>query len=249
MEHRAHAAATMKHAAPQQMPERNRMLQLLLRECPDLGAALERHAVVAGVEIHRQGEPIKAVHFPTRGVVSMIVRLRNGGMADVLTIGNEGLVGLPAFLGLVKSTDTLIQQAPGEMVRMPVEQFRTAVQRSEAWRRLLSSYTAYSLRVASQTCVCNVHHSVRQRLCRWLLTSADRAGSNALALSQAMLAEMVGVRRQSVSEELSELRANATIEQRRNGILILDRDRLEGYACECYRETRALYAELVEPLL
>lgn len=238
----------MNTAAPRG-PERNRMLQLLLRECPELGAFVERHAVAAGVEIYRQGEPMAEVHFPTRGVVSMIVRLRDGGMADVLTIGNEGLVGLPAYLGLVKSTDTVIQQAPGEMVRLPVESFRAALQRSEALRRLLSSYTAYSLRFAAQTCVCNVHHPVQRRLCRWLLTSADRADSNDLALSQAMLSEMIGVRRQSVSEELSELRANGTIEQRRNGIRILDRGRLEGYACECYRETRALYAELVEPLL
>lgn len=189
------------------------------------------------------------VHFPIRGVVSVLVRLREGGTADVLTIGNEGMAGLPAFLGLHRSTDTVMQQAPGEMVRLPVAHFRAAVQRSEHVRCLLGRYTAYSLRVASQTCVCNVHHPVQQRLCRWLLASADRAGSNDLALTQATLSEMIGVRRQSVSEELSELRANGTIEQRRIGLRIVDSAGLESYACECYREMRSLYAELVEPLL
>jgi CRP-like cAMP-binding protein len=225
------------------------MLQVLLRECPELEAALDCHTVAARVEIYRQGQPMEDVHFPTRGVVSVLVRLSDGNTADVLTVGNEGFIGLPAFLGLHKSTDTVMQQASGEMIRIPVQHFRAAIQRSERVRRLLSNYTAYSLRSASQTCVCNVHHTVQRRLCRWLLTSADRADSNDLALTQAMLSEMIGVRRQSVSEELSELRANGTIEQRRNGVLILDRARLEGYACECYEETRALYAELVEPLL
>lgn len=239
----------MSFSAEKNPPSRNRMLEALLRECPELGAALDRATVAARVDLYRQGEPMTHVHFPTSGVVSVLVRLRDGGTADVLTIGNEGMVGLPVFLGLVRSTDTVMQQAAGEMAQLPVERFRAAIQHSGYVRHLLGSYTAYSLRVASQTCVYNVHHAVQRRLCRWLLTSADRAGSNDLGLTQAMLSEMIGVRRQSVSEELAELRDNGTIEQRRNGLRILDRARLEGYACECYGDMRALYAELVEPLL
>jgi CRP-like cAMP-binding protein len=105
------------------------------------------------------------------------------------------------------------------------------------------------MRFSNQTCVCNARHTIPQRLCRWLLTSADRDGSDELKMSQAMLAEMLGVRRQSVSEILGALRKRGVVEPRRGGIYILDRARLQVAACECYRTTKAAYARLVEPLL
>jgi CRP-like cAMP-binding protein len=227
----------------------NRLLQGLLRKCAGLSEALERRSVDAGVELYREGEPIDEFYFPTCGVVSIVVRLREGGTADVQTVGNEGLVGLPAWLGLDVSLDTVVQQAPGEMVRVAVDRFHALVDPSEHARGLLNSYVAYSFRFSSQTCVCNTHHSVTQRLCRWMLTSADRAGSTELALSQAMLADMIGVRRQSVSEVLVELHRAGSVQQRRNRIRILDRGHLERLSCECYRTTRELYARLVEPRL
>jgi CRP-like cAMP-binding protein len=225
----------------------NRLLQRLLLECPDLAGSQVRASIDAGVELYREGEPVRDFLFPVRGVVSIVVRLREGGTADVQTVGNEGLVGLPAWLDLAVSPDTVVQQAPGEMVRVAVERLRDAAGASTRARTLLNSYVAYSFRFSSQTCVCNTHHTVTQRLCRWLLTSADRAGATELALTQAMLAEMLGVRRQSVSEVLVELHRAGGVQQGRNRVRILDRALLENLSCECYQTTRALYARLVEP--
>jgi CRP-like cAMP-binding protein len=228
---------------------RNRLLERLLRECPALARYQVCRSVEAGTELYAEGQAMNEVHFPLRGVVSVVVRLREGGTADVQTIGNEGLVGLPAWLGISHSPDTVLQQASGEMASLPVDQFRPAVQASPHARGLLDSYAAYSFRFSSQTCVCNAHHSVKQRLCRWVLTCADRDGAEELALTQAMLGDMLGVRRQSVSEVLVELHQAGVVWQRRNRICILDRARLQQSACECYATVRDVYARLVEPRL
>jgi CRP-like cAMP-binding protein len=159
------------------------------------------------------------------------------------------MVGVAAWLGLPASLHTVLQQAPGDLIRVPCAAFLDAVRRSEHASRLLNNYAGYCFRFGSQTCVCNSHHTVRQRLCRWLLTSADRADSNELALSQAMLASMMGVRRQSVNEALAELHQDGTVAQLRNRIVIRDRRELDSASCECYLVTKTLYARLVEPLL
>lgn len=236
------------NAGPAYEPH-NRLLDRLLQDCPVLAPALERRAGHAGEELYREGSRISHLCFPTRGVVSVVVRLSDGAMADVQTVGNEGLVGLPAWLGIVDSPDTVIQQSDGEIVRIGVAPFNEGVRRSAHACRLLNAYTAYGFRFSSQTCVCNTHHSVRQRLCRWLLSSADRAGATDVALTQAMLAVMLGVRRQSVGEVLVSLHLAGVIGQRRGRIQLVDRPRLEELACECYATTRELYARLVAPLL
>jgi CRP-like cAMP-binding protein len=231
-------------------PERhNRLLDGLLRQCPGLASALEVRHELAGTELYLEGGPMPAVFFPTGSLVSIVVRLQDGASADVLTVGNEGMVGVAAWLGLPASLHTVLQQAPGDLIRIPTVIFVDAVRRSGPASRLLNSYAGYCYRFGSQTCVCNSHHTVMQRLCRWLLTSADRAESNELALSQAMLASMMGVRRQSVNEALAELHRDGTVLQLRNRILIRDRRELHGLSCECYFATKALYARLVEPLL
>jgi CRP-like cAMP-binding protein len=228
---------------------RNRLLDGLLPHCPGLTPVLDMRSEPAGTELYLEGGPMPAVYFPTGGVVSIVVRLQDGASADVLTIGNEGMVGVDAWLGLPTSLHTALQQAPGDLVRVPVAAFLDEVGHSAQARRLLDSYAAYCLRFGGQTCVCNSHHSVKQRLCRWLLTSADRADSNELALTQAMLASMMCVRRQSVNEVLAELQRDGAVTQQRNRIVIRDRAELGGLSCECYRATKALYARLVEPLL
>ena len=231
-------------------PERhNCLLQGLLRHCPDLAASLVRHREPAGTELYREGSPINDMYFPTRGVVSILVRLRDGAMVDVQTVGNEGMVGISAWLGIPGSLHSVMQQAPGELLRVPVGDFIGTVRHCERARRLLNNYAGYCHRFCSQTCVCNTHHSVKQRLCRWLLTTSDRDASAELALSQTMLAEMIGVRRQSVSEVLAEMHRSGAIEQGRNHILVLDREQLEACSCECYEAMNCLYARLVEPLL
>ena len=227
----------------------NRLLEALLRDCPGLRGSLVQRTEPPGVELYREGIPMSDVYFPTQGVVSIVLPLRDGLTAGVQTIGNEGMVGLPAWLNIPASPDTVLQQAPGELLGVAVGKFRQKVSRSEHARRLLNSYTAYSLRASSQTSMCNARHSVAQRLCRCMLTSADRAGSSELAMSQTMLADMIGVRRQSVSEVLAELHRDGVVGHGRNRVAVLDRARLETYSCECYQATKAVYARLVEPLL
>lgn len=227
----------------------NRLLERLLRDCPELASALERRAKTAGTALYHEGSHIADLYFPVQGVLSVVVQLHDGAMADVQTIGNEGMVGLPAWLGLRSSPDTVLQQSDGELVRIDAQRFNEAVRRSDHAGQLLGGYTAYCFRASSQTCACNAHHGVQQRLCRWLLVAADQAGSDDLQLTQAMLAALLGVRRQSVGAALVELAQAGTIVQRRSRIQVLDRARLQGLACECYQTTRAAYARLVEPLL
>ncbi|WP_157270027.1 Crp/Fnr family transcriptional regulator [Azohydromonas aeria] len=228
---------------------RNRLLARLLRDCPSLAPALERRTEPTGAELCQEGAPLDSVWFPERGVASLVVRLRDGAMADVRIIGNEGMAGLPAWLGLDTSPDTVLQQASGEAVRIDAARFVAAVRHSGHAQRLLAGYTAYSLRAGSQTCACNAHHDVRQRLCRWLLTAADHAGSSELEMSQSMLAAMLGVRRQSVGEVLVEVAQAGAIAQRRGRVLLLDPPALHALACECYDTTRTAYERLVAPLL
>ncbi|WP_280151794.1 Crp/Fnr family transcriptional regulator [Piscinibacter sp. XHJ-5] len=227
----------------------NRLLDALVRECPQLTGRLSRRVQKVGTELYGEGSQISEIYFPTRGVVSVVVRLRSGAAADAQTIGNEGMVGLPAWFGLSGSPDTVIQQATGEMVSVAASAFGDAVVHCDAARRILESYAVYSLRFSSQTCVCNAHHSVKERLCRWVLGSVDRAGSDELAMSQALVAEMVGARRQTVGEILVELHRAGIISLRRNHIRVVDRSALLALSCECYETTRATYARLVQPLL
>jgi CRP-like cAMP-binding protein len=228
---------------------RNRLLQGLLRECPGLRAALVHQREKAGMELYREGGPMNDVFFPTRGLVSIVVRLLDGSMVDVQTVGTEGMAGVAVWMGFTTSLHTTLQQSPGELVRVPAPAFIDAVRGCDGAQRLLHGYAGYSYRFVSQTCVCNTHHSIKQRLCRWLLTCADRDRCEELELPQAMLADMMGVRRQSVSEVLADMHRGGTIEQGRSHILLLDRARLECCACECYRVMKDFYARLVEPLL
>ncbi|WP_157270026.1 Crp/Fnr family transcriptional regulator [Azohydromonas aeria] len=221
----------------------------MLQECPALSGALVRSAQPGGSELYREGGPISDICFPVSGMLAVVVRLRDGAMANVQTVGSDGMVGLPAWMGIATSPDTVVQQAGGEVLRVAADVFREEVRHSARAQRLLGGYATYSARFSNQTCVCNTHHSVQQRLCRWLLTAADQAGAETLSFSQAMLGEMLGVRRQTVGEVLVALSQAGAIGQRRNLIRLLDRAALEQQACECYHATRGAYARLVEPLL
>ena len=232
------------------LKSRNRLLEGLQRECPALSKALLHGTEVAGTELYREGQPTQNFLFPMRGVASIVVPLGSGEVANVQTVGNEGMLGLPAWLGTHISPYTVVQQSTGDLIRVPVEEFKRAVQRSEYARSLLSRYAAYSIRFNAQTCACNTYHCVEQRVCRWLLFCADSTGSREITVTQAALAKMVGLkRRQSVVEFLVALQRTGTIAQARNRIELLDIARLEHQSCECYRKMKAAYAQLVEPLL
>jgi CRP-like cAMP-binding protein len=230
---------------PRATSKQNRLLNSILRDCPALRDKVETVNFPVGYELCALNQPLKHLYFPTEGVLSTLVELREGGSAESLTVGNEGMIGIPVWLGWRKSLEQVLQQADGEVARVRAREFCDAISGHPRTERLLSLFTAYSLRFRSQNAVCNAQHNVSQRLCRWLLSSADRVGARELNLTQSLFSRMLGVRRQTVGEVAVDLQNKGLISYRRGDIHITDRRGLESLACECYSEMKRLYEELV----
>ena len=226
----------------------NRLLDAVLKAGPALRAAGSSLALPVGTRVLEVGQPVEAAYFPLSGVLSVMIETAAGQSAEALTVGNEGMIGIGVWLGAVRSLETIVQQAPGGVVAIPAPALRR-LQSHRRLRRLMDQFTAYSLRLAYQSAICNAHHSVEQRTCRWILTSADRARSNTVAMTQALLAAMLGVRRQSVGEIAVQLQREGLFEYRRSQIRIARRGVLERRTCVCYQLLRRCYAQLIEPYL
>jgi CRP-like cAMP-binding protein len=227
----------------------NRLLDTLLRERPGLRVHCETLRVPIGRELYADSRPATHVYFPADAVVSVVVRLSSGSATDVLTVGNEGFVGVAVWLGLARNLETAVLQRPGSLVRIPGVDFCRTVAGSRRIRELLHHYTGYTLRCGSQNAVCNACHSLEQRVCRWLLSAADRRGRRRVDMSQAALADALGVRRQSIGEVAVRLQRDGLIVYRRGDIELLERAALEARACECYRTLREVYRRVLEPRL
>lgn len=227
----------------------NRLLESLLRHCKASDIPADTVSFPVGQAVYLVGQTMSYVYFPTVGVLSVIVQLENGESAEALSVGNEGFVGLPVWLGQKKSVERVIQQAPGAVRRIPARTFCDLIEDSTEASRLLKHFATYSLQAAYRAVVCNTHHTVRQRACRWILAMADRAGSGRLQLSHALLAHMLGVHRPTISDVASRLKQEGILGYQRTVITILDRGRLEQQACECYHVMKDLYARVVGPLL
>jgi CRP-like cAMP-binding protein len=225
-------------------PRRNLLLDSISEEC-GLEDWIERVHFPLGHEIATPGQLLKHFYFPTSGTISTVVQLREGASAQTLTIGNEGMIGIPIWLGISNSFESLLQQTPGELIRVPARIFCKRIIGHRRTERLIKRFTAYSLRSSAQTTLCNAHHDIQQRLCRWLLTMADRAHSVHLKVTHSLLAHMLGVRRQSVTEVARILQDAGMIRYRRADIHISDREQLETSACECYGELNGLYDRFV----
>ncbi len=225
--------------------QRNRLLESIVRDCPSLMQHVEEMQFQLGEELCAPGTPLTHVYFPVSGVLSSLVQLREGASAETMTIGNEGMVGLVAWLGVTTSSEQVLQQAPGVVMRIAVRHFCRDIAGQGRTETLLKRFAAYSLRFGSQNTVCNSHHKVEQRACRWLLSSCDRAGSSSINLTQALLAQMLGVRRQTMGEVAVELQRRGLIRCQRGSVQVLDRTAVLGLSCECYTELRQLYASLV----
>jgi len=185
-------------------------------------------------------------YFPITGSVALTIDTHKGTSCEAAAIGNEGVLGLPIYLGLASSPTTVVQQIDGRSYRLGASAFLEAIRKSALLQRLLHRYTAYTIRAAQQTAACNQLHTLRQRACRWLLTVEDRAGSPQFELPHAVLADMLGVRRQSVSEVAAELRRAGLIEYRRGVVTIVSRRKLESAACcECYGQLNAFYERMM----
>ena len=227
----------------------NRLLDTLLRERPGLRTYFELIQPPAGHELYADGRPAIHIYFPVDAIVSIMLRLASGNASDVLTVGNEGLAGIAVWLGMDRNLETAVQQRSGTIVRIVGDDFCRVVAGSRRIRELLHHYIGYTLRFGSQTAVCNACHTVEERVCRWLLCAADRRSGCHVDMSQAALADVLGVRRQTIGEVALRLQRDRVIDYRRGDIELLDRSALEARACECYRTLREVYRRVLEPRL
>jgi CRP-like cAMP-binding protein len=187
-----------------------------------------------GSVLFETGDEVDQIYFPHFGMLSMLAVMRDGRAIEIASVGREGVVGAMAGLGLHKSLVRVIVQIPLGGSRISAPLFRNAVASSDAIRDLCIRYNEVLLSQARITGACNSLHSIDARFCRWLLQSADRAGSNTVTLTQELLAQMLGVRRTSVTEIASRIQAEGIIKYARGVINILDQQALERRACECY---------------
>ena len=185
------------------------------------------------------------VYFPLSAVTSLIVSMQDGQAAEVATVGNEGMVGLPVFLGAQTFSGQAFTQLPGEALRMPSAVFKEEVSRDGSLHEVLRRYTQALFMQVAQSAACNRLHSIGQRCARWLLMAQDRAGAEQFPLTQEFLAQMLGVRRASVSEVTSRLQRQQLLRYSRGIITVVNRAGLEGVACACYAIIKREYDRLL----
>lgn len=181
------------------------------------------------------GERVAKVYFPTDSIVALVSTTTDGHSAEVAVVGNEGIVGVAAFLGGGSTLGHAVVQSTGSAFSMRAEQFMSEFNRHEELYEFALRYCQALLTQIAQTAVCNCHHSIEERLCRWLLLSLDRLSSNELAMTQELIASMLGVRREGVTEAAGKLQKLGIIEYSRGHIHVKDRQALERITCECYR--------------
>lgn len=195
--------------------------------------------------VYEQEELIRYVYFPTSGMISLVLVLEDSSVAEVGRVGNEGMVGLPVFLGVARSHTRALVQIPGEALRMRAHVFRQQARPGEPLAGLLLRYTQVLLRHLSQLTACNNRHSIEQRLCRWLLITHDRVQADRFGITQEFLSQMLGVHRQSVTLAASNLQKAGLIWYSRGKLKVLDRKGLEAASCHCYRAIRRQFDQLL----
>ena len=196
-------------------------------------------------ELYDADEPIEFVHFIESGVGSLVCTMANGQAAEVGTVGNEGLVGLPVLMGDDRAPSTMYIQVPGRGLRMNARAFREQLEQSQPMRAAMLRYAHVFFNQVAQTAACAHFHSLEQRCCRWLLMTHDRMPSDTFLLTQEFLAMMLGVRRAGVSLAAGALQRAGMIRYHRGRITVLDRQGLEDCACECYAVSKAEFNGLL----
>jgi CRP-like cAMP-binding protein len=197
-------------------------------------------------QVHQPGKPIKDVYFPLSSVFSMVAMAEERVVVEVGTIGLEGMVGLPLFLGAASSPHASFCQVPGLAARLAADDLRQALIGDGVLHRELSRFTQATIVQIAQNVVCNSSRSADQRAARWLLTTQDRVGREEFPLTQQFLAQMLGVRRPTVSETASRLQSQGLIHYSRGVITIADRPALEQLVCECYRIVKAEFDHTIQ---
>ena len=229
---------------------KNRLLALL----PDEVFArwwpeLEDVDLPLGAVLRESGARISHAVFPLTAIVCLFYLLEDGGSNEIAVIGHEGLVGMPLFMGGGSTLSRAVVQSAGRGLRVRADFLMTEFERQPAVMQLLLRFTQALMTQMSQTAVCNRHHAVVQQLCRWLLLSLDRLPGNELVMTQELIANMLGVRREGVTEAAGRLSREGLIEYRRGRITVFDRPALERRACECYGVVRREYDRLLSRTL
>jgi CRP-like cAMP-binding protein len=199
-----------------------------------------------GEVLYESGGKLTHVYFPTTSIVSLLYVLENGASAEIAIVGNEGVVGVSLFMGGGGSMlSRAVVQSAGQGLRLKAGTLMREFARAGPVQHLLLRYTQALITQMSQTAVCNRHHSIDQQLCRWLLLSLDRLASNQLVMTQKLIADMLGVRREGVTEAAGHLQQAKLIDYQRGRITVLDRDGLERRSCECYAVVKKEYDRLL----
>jgi CRP-like cAMP-binding protein len=210
---------------------------------------LERVQMPLGQVLYEAGDTLKYMYFPMTSIVSLLYVMENGASAEIAVVGKEGLVGVSLFMGGESTSSRAVVQSAGIGCRLNSKVMKSEFDRAGPVLHLLLRYTQALLTQMAQTAVCNRHHSLDQQLCRWLLLSLDRLDGNELVMTQELIANMLGVRREGVTESALQLQKESLIRYARGHITVLDRSGLEKRTCECYAVVKREYDRLLPALI
>ena len=229
-------------------PRRNELLAALPEaEWSRWLPQLEPVQMPLGQVLYESGRTLSHVYFPTTAIVSLLYVMENGASAEIAVVGHEGVVGISLFMGGGSTPSRAVVQSAGAGFRLPSAVVKEEFDKSHPVMHLLLRYTQALITQMSQTAVCNRHHSLDQQLCRWLLLSLDRLEGNDLVMTQELIANMLGVRREGVTEAALSLQKVGLIRYARGHITVLDRPALELRTCECYAVVKREYDRLLPP--
>lgn len=227
-------------------PQQNRILAALSKaELDRLTARMELVSLKLGETIYEPGQPVHYAWFPITAIISLHYVMETGASAEAAGVGNEGMVGVPLFLGGNTTPSSAVVQTAGYAYRLEPSILKAEFNCGDVLTKVLLRYTQALMTQMFQTAACNRHHSVEQQLCRWLLMTVDRIPSGELVMTQELVANMLGVRRESVTEAAGALQNAGCIRYRRGHIAVLDRGMLEKRVCECYSVVKKEFIRLI----
>jgi CRP-like cAMP-binding protein len=232
-------------SAPQSPRQNHLLAKLPAANYERLVPYLEQVPLELGRAVYESGREQEYVYFPTTSIVSLLYVMEDGSSAEIAVVGNEGVVGISLFMGGETTPSRAVVQSAGYGYRLRANVLKTEFGQGGDLQHLLLRYTQALITQMAQTAVCNRHHAVEQQLCRWLLLSLDRLPSNELTMTQELIANMLGVRREGVTEAAGKLQAQGLIHYSRGKITVLDRPKLEARVCECYAVVKREYGRLL----
>ncbi len=227
-------------------PKNNQLISALpIADYARWAPHLELVDMPLGQVLYESGTVLSHVYFPTNSIISLLYLMKNGASAEIAVVGNEGVVGISLFMGGESTPSRAVVQSAGKGFRLKAQVIKDEIVESVPVLQLLLRYTQALITQMAQTAVCNRHHSLDQQLCRWLLLSLDRLSGNEVVMTQELIANMLGVRREGVTEAASKLQKDGLIRYVRGRITVLDRGALEARSCECYAVVKHEYDRLL----